>query len=202
MKFIFLDRDGVINKDPGGWTEHDYVTRAGDFHFLPGALEALRLLNENGMQVLVVSNQAGVGRGLFSRKDLDSVNSHMLSEAVKNGGKIEAVYYCIHTKEDNCGCRKPRTGLFERAMKRFVISARDTYFVGDSRTDIAAGRAAGLKTILVLCGKTPVEEAKRLKERPEYVFPDLLGAVKWLIEKERRRSFRAISRKKEKRRDG
>ena len=182
-KFILIDRDGVINKDPGGWTEHSYVTKWEDFYFLPGAIEALRILKENGIKVVVVSNQAGVGKNYFSEKDLKRVNSLMMKEVEKGGGKIEEAYYCIHRDDDACDCRKPKTGLFEKAAKKYGIDLKGTYIVGDSDVDIEAGRRLGMKTIFVLSGKVSKEEIEKWEEKPDYVFNDLLDAVNRIIDK-------------------
>ena len=93
MKAIFIDRDGVINKDPGGWTRFGYVTDVADMHYIPGVFKALRLLRENGIKVIVISNQAGVGKGHFTREDLDRINAAMLKKVAAEGGRIDAVYY-------------------------------------------------------------------------------------------------------------
>jgi len=194
MKYIFIDRDGVINKDPGGWTEHSYVTNWKDFRFLPGAFEALKLLNRSGVRVIVVSNQAGVSKGYFSKEKLDSVNAKMLDEINRSGGRIESVYYCVHKEEDNCLCRKPKTGLFEMAAKKYGIDPRTTYIIGDSEVDILAGKKIGSKTIFVLSGKTTSDQMNKWVEKPDYVFPSLIEAVKWLLAKEHRKTQRAAKR--------
>lgn len=195
LKFLLIDRDGVINKDPGGWTPHSYVTELHEFRFLPGALKALALLNRNRVRVVIVSNQAGVSKGYFTKEKLAAVNSRMLEEIGKAGGRIEEVCYCIHRDEDNCDCRKPKTGMLERALKKYRIAARDTYIIGDSKVDAMAGKALGMKTIFVLSGKTTADEMKKWEVKPDYVFPGLLGAVEWLLNKERLRSERALKRK-------
>lgn len=197
IKTIFIDRDGVINKDPGGWTRHQYVTELKDFHFLPGALEALALLNRNRVQVIIVSNQAGVNKGFFTKERLDEITCMMLSEVKKAGGKISEAYYCIHTNEDNCKCRKPRPGMLEQAIKKYGVTPRDTYIIGDSEVDVLAGRSAGLNTMFVLSGKTAMDEMRKWSVKPDYIFKDLLEAVKWLLVKERRRSERSVRREKE-----
>jgi histidinol-phosphate phosphatase family protein len=196
-KTIFIDRDGVINKDPGGWTKFDYVTDFRDFHFLPGSLEALKLLNDNGVRVIIVSNQAGVSRGHFSKGELDAVNSKMLDEIGKRGGRIEAVYYCVHRDEDNCRCRKPKAGMLEDAAKRFNIKLEEAYMIGDSHVDIGAGKTAGARTIFVLSGKMSLGELRKRGENPDHVFGDLLEAVRWILSKEKRRFARAVKRKSE-----
>ena len=102
MKVIFIDRDGVINRDPGGWTPHSYVTRWEDFYFLPGSVEALKKLKRARYEIVVISNQAGVGRGLYTEKKLDEISANMHAEIEKNGAKIKKIYYCIHHPDDNC----------------------------------------------------------------------------------------------------
>jgi len=195
-KMIFIDRDGVINKDPGGWTKYSYVTELKDLRFIPGALKALKILNRNGIKVIVISNQAGVGKGYFSEEKLAEVNAKMLDEISRHGGRIEEVYYCIHKDEDNCRCRKPKTGLLDDAVRKYHINPSETYFIGDSNVDVIAGRRIGAKTVFVLSGKTPLEEMKRWNERPDYVFRDLLEAVKWLVEKEKRRCERKVKKER------
>jgi len=194
MKAIFLDRDGVINKDPGGWTKHSYVTDWKDFQFLPGAIEALKLLSARRYEVIIISNQAGVGKGLFTKEELIGVNHRMLEEIAKKGGRIKDVLYCMHKKEDNCTCRKPNSGLLEKASHRHSINLRKTYFIGDSKVDVLAGKRVGCKTVFVLSGKMTIDELKKEGVRPDYVFKDLLEAVRWILEKEKRKARRAVNR--------
>ena len=181
MKAIFIDRDGVINKDPGGWTKCGYVTDWEDFHFIPGTPEALKILNNKGIMVIVASNQGGVNKGFYTKEKLSEINDMMLKEIRKNGGEIEEVFYCIHRDEDNCGCRKPKPGMLEAATGKYGIDPKSTYFIGDDRKDILAGKAIGCKTVLVLSGKSSREDVKGWPEKPDHVFKDLLEAVKWII---------------------
>lgn len=184
MKAIFIDRDGVINKDPGGWTKTDYVTDWRDFHFIPGTLPALRILKEKGIKVIVASNQGGVNRGLYTKAELSRVNSIMLKEIEKAGGAIEEVFYCIHKDEDNCDCRKPKPGMLEAAAKKYGIDPKSTYFIGDAPKDITAGKRIGCKTVLVLSGKSSREDIESWEDKPDYVFNNLLEAVQWITEGE------------------
>jgi histidinol-phosphate phosphatase family protein len=184
-KVIFIDRDGVINKDPAGWTEHSYVTRWEDFHFLPGAKEALKLLSDNGYDIIIISNQGGVSKKHFSVEALDGITSKMLSEITIAGAKIKKVYYCIHQDSDKCDCRKPKIGMFIRAEKELGIKAKGSFFIGDGKTDVDAGRTAGLKTILVLSGKTLPESIDGWETKPDFIFKDLLEAVKFIIKEEK-----------------
>jgi D-glycero-D-manno-heptose 1,7-bisphosphate phosphatase len=197
MKAIFIDRDGVINKDPGGWTKHGYVTDPKDLHFLPGSLQALKLLKTHGFSVIIISNQGGVNKGYFTKDQLNKVNDTMLNAVKLAGGEILDVFYCVHKDDDNCLCRKPKTGLLEMAAKKYKINLKNIFFIGDSFRDITAGKIVGARTIFVLSGKHKEEEMKTWRDKPHHVFDDLLGAVKWILEKEKRRSSRAFSREKE-----
>ena len=177
-KVIFIDRDGVINKDPTG----GYVTRWEDFHFLDGSREAVRKLTEAGYEIVLISNQAGVGKGLFTLETLDEITKEMLAEVEKAGGRIRSVFYCPHRKEDNCDCRKPKAGLFRQASEGLDIDFGQTYFIGDGVMDIEAGKNAGCKTILVLSGKTNLDDIDKWPHQPDYIFKDLLETVNWLLE--------------------
>ncbi|MFA6321766.1 MAG: HAD family hydrolase [Candidatus Omnitrophota bacterium] len=181
MKAIILDRDGVINKDPAGWTEHSYVTRWEDFYFLPGAKEALKLLNEAGYDIILISNQGGVSKKFFSQEALDKVTANMLGEIEAGGAKIKKVYYCVHQDKDNCDCRKPKTGMFVRAEKELGIKSGGAYFIGDGKMDVEAGSRMGLKTILVLSGKTAPEAVAEWAIKPDHVFKNLLEAVVFIL---------------------
>lgn len=185
-KTIFIDRDGVINKDPGGWTKYSYVTKWKDFHFLPGSKKAVKALNRAGYNIIVISNQAGVSKGFFTEKKLRFINKKMLGEIEKSGGKIKRTYYCIHQKDDNCGCRKPDTGLFRKAEKELGVKAKGAYFIGDGVMDVEAGRKAGMRTVLLLSGKTALADLKGWKSKPDLVFKDLNEAVNFILKEVRR----------------
>lgn len=175
MKIIFLDRDGVINRDAGFGR---YVTCWEEFEFLPGSLKALEGLNRAGYKVIVISNQAGVAQGFYTLKDLDEITKNMLKEVEKAGGKISSVHYCPHQEEDGCDCRKPKTGLFSQATKGLQVNFTDTFFVGDNRRDVLAAKAIGAKSIFVLSGNTKLED---LDVRPGFVARDLLEAVDKIV---------------------
>ena len=183
MKAIFLDRDGVINKDPGGG---DYIKNWKEFEFLPGAIEAIKELNRNGYEIFVISNQAGVSKGLFSREDLDDITKNMLKELESNGARIRSINYCIHQPDEGCDCRKPKTGMIEAATKGLNIDFKKTYFIGDSKLDIDAGKNAGTKTILLLTGKTDPNEIKDWQIKPDFIKKDLKEAVEWVLKEERK----------------
>ena len=180
-KVIFIDRDGVINKDPGGWTEHSYVARWEDFYFLPGAMEALKLLTDNGYDIVMISNQGGVSKKFFSKAALDGITRNMLRDIEAAGAKIRKVYYCIHQDSDNCDCRKPRAGMFRQAEKELGIKSAGAYFIGDGKTDVEAGSAMGLKTVLVLSGKTDPSDVDGWEMKPDHIFKDILESVKFIL---------------------
>ncbi|OGW75396.1 MAG: hypothetical protein A2Z72_03015 [Omnitrophica bacterium RBG_13_46_9] len=180
-KVIFIDRDGVINRDPGGWTEHSYVTRWEDFIFMPNAISALKRLNESGFEIVVISNQAGVSKRYYTKKMLGEINKKMIEKIKKNGAKIKKVYYCTHQRSDNCGCRKPKIGLFKQAEKDLGVRASGKFMIGDGKMDIEAARSMGLKAILVLSGKTDLEEVDSWKFKPDFIFKDLAEAVEFVI---------------------
>ena len=184
MKIVFIDRDGVINKDPGGWTEHSYVTRWEDFHFLPGVKEAIKKLNDNGYDIIVISNQGGVSKKFFSQDALDEITSGMLKEVEDAGARIKKVYYCVHQDKDNCDCRKPKTGMFIKAEKELGIRAKGHYFIGDGKMDVEAGNNAGLKTILILSGKTSPDDIGEWEVKPDYIFKDLAEAADFILRRE------------------
>ncbi len=163
MKVVFLDRDGVINKK----IENGYVLYWKDFEFLPDVDKAIKLLNENRIPVIVISNQACVGKGLITRRRLDDINGRMMEELKKKGAHIDDIFVCPHKAEDDCGCRKPRTGLFKQASEKHDIDFKGSLFIGDSPEDAGAGCGAGCNTYLLKNGEnlmSVVEKAlKQLK---------------------------------------
>ena len=179
-KIVFLDRDGVINTEPG---DELYVMKWESFKFLPGAIEAIKKLTDAGYKVFVISNQAGISKGLFSQHDLDDITANMLSEVEKSGSRIDGVFYCPHQSQDYCDCRKPKTGLFEKAVKSVSYDPSQTFFIGDTQRDVKAGKTAGYKTILVLTGKASLQDADAWIDKPDFVKKDLLEAATWIIEK-------------------
>jgi D-glycero-D-manno-heptose 1,7-bisphosphate phosphatase len=177
MKVVFLDRDGVINEYPG---HGEYVTNHRQFNFIPGSIEGIRKLKNKGFKLFVVSNQAGVSKGLYSQKDLEIITNKMVKGLKKKGVEVDGVHYCMHRNEDNCDCRKPKTGLLEEAIKDFVHKTKHTFFIGDSFRDMNAARAFGAKTILVLSGKEKISNRSNWEFEPDYVFDNLLLAAHYL----------------------
>ncbi|HNS33499.1 MAG TPA: HAD family hydrolase [bacterium] len=189
MKTIFLDRDGVISV----FTPNDWIKRWEEFEFLPGAVEGLRIFHENNYRIIVISNQAGIGKGVFSVEDLENITGKTEEHLAKEGIKIDRFYYCIHTQEENCECRKPKPGLFYRARKEFAdIDFKDSFFIGDSDIDVKAGKSAGTKTILVLSGKTKKnEETENWDIKPDFVVKGLEEAAKIVLEYEKKKKCKS-----------
>ena len=144
-RYILLDRDGVINRR----VVDGYVTSWSQFEFLPGALEALRLLAENDYSAIVISNQACVGKGLLTLEGLNEITDHFVAEVEKHGGRIERMYYCPHRTEDRCYCRKPLPGLLIRAQRDYGFSFSATFLVGDCANDAVAAHRVGCPFILI-----------------------------------------------------
>jgi histidinol-phosphate phosphatase family protein len=145
-RVVFLDRDGVINRKAaaGG-----YVTRWQDFHFLPGATEAISLLVRAGWSVVVITNQRCIAKGLLTVPELETIHRKMLHELGKSGAHVEAVYYCPHEKQPPCTCRKPLPGMLLTAAHEHQIDLASSWMIGDSDKDVEAGKRAGCRTVLL-----------------------------------------------------
>lgn len=176
-KVVFIDRDGVINVDLIG----DYIKTWEEFRFEEGALTALRKMNERGFKIVIISNQAGVGDGIFTEDALWDIHHRMVDELKKNGVTVSGTYYCLHGKDEGCKCRKPETGLFEKALKDFTIDRAKTFFIGDKASDIEAGKRFGLRTIFVRTGHGKTHERYLGGELvPDYVADNIEKAEKLL----------------------
>lgn len=145
-KAIFLDRDGVINKKP---PKADYVKNWSEFEFLPGAIEAVKLLTKNHYDIYIITNQAGIARGLMSEQDLKIIHNNFQKQIKRCSAKVDGIYYCPHGFDEGCSCRKPKPGLFFQAARDHSLDLTKTIFIGDDGRDLQAGDAAGCKTILV-----------------------------------------------------
>lgn len=179
---VFLDRDGVITEDPP-----HYAHRIDQLAIIPGSAEAIRLLNNHGYLVIVVTNQSGVGRGMFREEDVHLFHYEMKKRLAEESARIDAIYYCPHHPEAivpeyrmMCGCRKPGPGMLIAAKEEFGISFENSLLVGDKWTDIEAGNSVGCKTILVLTGHGK-NEYERGRGNVCGIAKDLLTAVKTYI---------------------
>ncbi len=168
MKLVILDRDGVINHD-----SDDYIKSPEEWVPIPGSLEAIARLHREGYKVVVVTNQSGVGRGLFDMNMLGRIHSKMLESVRAKGGEIDAIFFCPHRPEDNCGCRKPQPGLYQEVTERLKVNLSGVYSVGDSERDIIVARLVSARPVLVRTGKgkRTLKKSKALADVP--VFEDL-----------------------------
>jgi D-glycero-D-manno-heptose 1,7-bisphosphate phosphatase len=159
MKLCILDRDGTINED-----SEDYVKSPAEWQPLPGALEAIARINHAGWHVVVVTNQSGLGRGLFDVSSLNAMHAKMHEMLAAVGGRIDAIFYCPHAPEDLCNCRKPAPGLYEQIAERYGMDLTGMPTVGDSVRDLVAGTAVGCAPHLVLTGKSAIYRGRELPE--------------------------------------
>ena len=185
MKLIILDRDGTLNED-----RDDFVKSPEEWVPLPGALEAISRLNHAGWHTVLATNQSGLGRGLFDMASLNAMHLKMNQALAKLGGRIDAVFFCPHTPEEHCACRKPLPGLMHQVAERYGVALRDVPMVGDSLRDLQAGAAAGCPTHLVRTGKgalfDDVKIAEVLQQVPgTQVHADLAAFAELLIQHER-----------------
>lgn len=180
---IFLDRDGVICQN-----RSDYVKSWDEFVFLPGVFEALRKIAATNFIILVTTNQSLISRRLASLSTLHDIHSRMTNAIVHEGGRIDSIYFCPHTDEDKCICRKPRTGMYEQGRREWSVDFSKSYVVGDAKEDVMAAQAIGAQPILVLTGRG-ADQRKRLVENNHtgyHVADDLLAAVEWILAREKK----------------
>lgn len=180
-KAVFLDRDGTINVDTA------YLHKPEDFEFIPGSIEAIKILQDLGYKRIVTTSQSGIGRGYYTEKDMESVNEHMTSELAKEGVTIDGIYFCPHHAEEGigkykveCKCRKPMTGLIDEAVAEHDIDLAQSYVIGDKTDDILMGKNAGCRTVLVRTGKGGKDG--HFDVQPDYTADNLLEAAKRIKE--------------------
>jgi D-glycero-D-manno-heptose 1,7-bisphosphate phosphatase len=175
-KLIVLDRDGVINHD-----SDQFIKAPDEWRPIPGSLEAVARLNHAGFRVVVATNQSGVGRGLLDIGTLNAIHEKMHKALAQVGGRLDAIFYCPHTADSQCECRKPKPGMLEEIGRRFNVDMNGVPCVGDSRRDLVAADAVGAQPMLVLTGKG--ETTLRDGEFPKntVIFPDLAFAVSALL---------------------
>ena len=152
-KALFLDRDGIINVD------HGYVFKKEDFEFNEGIFETLLSLQSLDYLLIIVTNQSGIGRGYYSEEAYMELTSYMVACFAKEGIKIDAVYHCPHTPDEDCKCRKPRTGMIKSANKQFNIQMQDSWMIGDKESDMLVGKNAGILKRIFVSTKSSSKEA-------------------------------------------
>ena len=182
----FLDRDGTLNVDVG------YPDSLEKIVLIPGAVEAVRLLNRAGYAVVVVSNQSGVARGYFDEARVQAINRGVAEMFAQAGARIDGFYYCPHLPEAAvaryrraCGCRKPAPGMLQKAVREMHLDLARSLIIGDKYSDIAAGKALGLQAVLVRTGEGARQHARYEADdaipQPDHISDDVLAAVRWLL---------------------
>ena len=176
MKLIILDRDGVINYD-----SDQFIKSPDEWKPIPGSLEAIARLNQEGYRVVVATNQSGIGRGLFDMPTLNAIHDKMHKSLAQVGGRIDAIFFCPHTNEADCSCRKPKSGMMLEISARYGVGLADVPAVGDSLRDLESAARLGASPYLVLTGK-----GNRTKEKgglPEgtRIFADLAAVTASLL---------------------
>ena len=175
---VFLDRDGTTNRDTG------YIKTPDELQIFPGAVEAVARLKQAGARVVMITNQSGIGRGLFSVETLGAIHARLRAVFEAGSAPFDGLYYCPHHPDDDCACRKPGTMMVERAVADLGLDLSRAYVVGDQRRDIDLARRIGAKGILMTTGPTSAQALEELRQEgaaPDYVATDLSQAVTWLF---------------------
>ncbi len=175
-KLIILDRDGVINHDSDA-----FIKSPEEWRPIPGSLDAMARLSHAGFRVVVATNQSGIGRGLFDMATLIAIHEKMHRALAQAGGRVDAIFYCPHTADASCGCRKPKPGMLHEISQRYGVDLTGVPCIGDSLRDLLCAQAVGAQPILVLTGKG--EKTLREGEFPRQtvIYPDLAFAVSALL---------------------
>jgi D-glycero-D-manno-heptose 1,7-bisphosphate phosphatase len=184
QKVVLLDRDGVINRDSPA-----YIKSWDEFEFLPGSLEALKLLHQDGFTTIIITNQSAIGRGMITSEILEGMHRRMSETVRSHGGRIEDIFYCPHRPDEGCDCRKPKTGLIDQARKKYSLILSGAMMVGDSAKDIECARNAGCRAAILVKTGNGRQAENQLRERKipiDYLAEDLLDAVNWIISEEKR----------------
>ena len=186
FRAVFIDRDGTLNEDIG------YVSAPDELVIYPWAAEAVRMINESGLLTIVITNQSGIARGMYSEATLGSIHSRMIEELASKGARIDAVYYCPHHPDVGdaryrtaCDCRKPRTGMLDRAAREHDVDLAQSFVIGDKASDMKLAENAGARAALVLTGygRETLAHPDRWPCAPEIVAENLLEAVKQILER-------------------
>jgi len=175
---VFLDRDGTLNEDPG------FLTSAADLRLLPGVTTALARLKAAGARLVVVTNQSGVGRGFLTLKDLEAIHARLEGLLEQGDAPLDAIYFCPHHPDDGCRCRKPATGMVDRAVSELQVDLQKAYLIGDHASDIQLAKTVGVKAILVTSGNVDQQAVEMLHAAgamPDKVAPSMAEAVEWIF---------------------
>lgn len=173
MKYILLDRDGTIIVD-----KH-YLSDPDEVELFPNTAQGLKAMQDAGFGLIVVTNQSGIGRGYYSEKDMRAVNTRMKELLAEYGVEFTAIYHCPHAPDQQCDCRKPAPGMFDRAMEEFTMNPEDCFVIGDKLCDVELGMARKARSILVRTGKGMKEESK-CAGKADFIADDLLDAANFI----------------------
>lgn len=180
IRAIFLDRDGVICEN-----RSDHVKSWSEFRFLPGAQNSLAALGRLGLPVIVVTNQAIIGRKMVPDSVVDDIHRRMVAEVEASGGRINRVVYCPHRPEDHCTCRKPEPGMLLQVADEMDIDLSQSYLVGDAATDLMAGQRVGCRTFLVLTGRGMQQLLPAFRSVDQFTITlNLMGAASYIFQAE------------------
>ena len=177
-KVVFLDRDGVINRD-----SPDYIKSWSEFEFIPGSLEAIRQLTASGFAIIIITNQSAINRRFISKKELEHMHRLMDKNVRSHGGRIDDIFYCPHLPTDGCDCRKPKPGMIYSARDAYQIDLASSILIGDSVKDIACARNAGCGQAVLVRTGYGIEAEKMLSQAgisANYIADDLYDAVGWI----------------------
>ncbi|MEH6515625.1 MAG: D-glycero-beta-D-manno-heptose 1,7-bisphosphate 7-phosphatase [Halioglobus sp.] len=185
-RVVILDRDGVINED-----SDNYIRSLADWRPIAGSIEAISALSQAGYTVAIATNQSGLGRGYFELEALESIHAKLNELVAEQGGAVSGIFYCPHTPQDHCQCRKPATGLLRAIESELCVNVRGAFFIGDSLKDLQAGESAGCRPVLVKTGKgiqtlAKIQGAGVALDMPKNipVFADLAEATRYILEQQ------------------
>ncbi|SFI48934.1 D-glycero-beta-D-manno-heptose 1,7-bisphosphate 7-phosphatase [Nitrosomonas sp. Nm34] len=178
MKLIILDSNGVINE-----VSQTFITSLEEWKPIPGSLEAISRLTQAGYRVIIATNQSGIGRGLLDMTTFNAINDKMFKAVHHAGGRIDALFFCPHTEQDKCHCRKPETGMFQEIMQRYSTDLKGVPAVGDSLRDLQAAVEVEAIPILVLTGKGEMTHANGNLPEGTQIFADLASVVDTLVKR-------------------
>jgi D-glycero-D-manno-heptose 1,7-bisphosphate phosphatase len=176
MKLVVLDRDGVINYD-----SPQFIKNPAEWKPIPGSLEAITLLNQSGFRVALATNQSGIERGLFDMATLNAIHDKMHRALGQLGGRVDALFYCPHSADSNCECRKPKCGMLDEISRRFGMDLKGVPNVGDSLRDLQAGASKQMQNILVRTGKGETTLASGNLPENTWICGDLADAAQRII---------------------
>jgi heptosyltransferase-2 len=182
---VFLDRDGTLNRDSG------YVKTMEAMELLPGSVEAVARLNRAGARVVVITNQSGIARGLFTTATLEAIHGRLRTLLQAGGASLDGIYYCPHHPDDGCACRKPQRALVDRAVADLGLDLSLAYVVGDQKRDVELAMMIGARSVLVTTGPTGLHVLANLEAEglsPDHAAAGVLEAVEWVLQDVQRRT--------------